>query len=147
MASINSNLKYIESTWQKATVKIDTSSRQARDEMMNALVDLSKKQIKGTRPAGQKATAGQSPMNRTGNLRKSIKGVKVRSGYGKYSAVVGPDIVYGLAVEMGGQYAPPSWRGTTAMRGFPYMEPAFDKFKKVEFPKIVNKYFRGWVVK
>jgi hypothetical protein len=147
MATVKSNLKYIEASWEKATQKVDTSSKQARDEMMAVLVELSKKQIKGTRPAGQKATAGQSPMNRTGNLRKSIRGKKTTIGFGRYSAEIGTDIVYGLAVERGGKYAPPSWAGTSAMRGFPYMEPAFDKFKQKEFPKIVNKYFKGWVIK
>lgn len=147
MTPVTSNLKYIESSWEVATQKVETNSAKARDEMMETLVKLSRAQIKGQRPPGQKATAGQSPMNRTGNLRKSIKGKKSRQGYGRYTAEIGPNVVYGVAVEWGREYAPPSWHGTSAMRGFPYMEPAFDKFKAKEFPKIVNKYFKGWVIR
>jgi hypothetical protein len=78
-------------------------------------------------------------MNRTGNLRRSIRGEKFRTGFGKYEAIVGPTIIYGRAVELGGNWSPPSWSGTTAVRGFPYMAPAFKKFMVIA-PRIVAKH-------
>ncbi len=108
---------------------IGKGAQNARDEMMVTLIQLSKEEIKGRRPEGQKATAGQPPMNRTGNLRRSIRGEKRTVGFAKYTAIVGPTIIYGRAVELGGEFSPKSWKGTTAVKGFPYMAPAFKKFK------------------
>ena len=65
-------------------------------------------------------------------------GEKITKGFAKYEAIVGPTIIYGRAVELGGNFAPRSWKGTTAMRGFPYMVPAFKKFQ-VLAPNIVRK--------
>lgn len=124
---------------------MDEGARNARDEMMLALIQLSKEEIKGRRPEGQKATSGIPPMNRSGNLRRSIRGEKFRKGFASYSAIVGPTIVYGRAVEIGGQWAPRSWKGTSAMAGFPYMKPAFIKFRTVA-PAIIAKHI-GQVVK
>ena len=138
---ISSNLRLVTRAVQNAGKEIDLSARAARDEMMNSLIQLSKEEIKGRRPKGQKAIAGQPPMNRTGNLRRSIKGDKFRQGFASYSAIVGPTIVYGRAVEMGGEYAPPSWRGTSAMKGFPYMQPAFKKFQNQIQSQIILKHF------
>jgi len=72
-------------------------------------------------------------------IRRSIRGQKFNKGFGKYEAIVGPTIIYGRAVELGGKYAPPSWKGTSAMAGFPYMNPAFQKFK-VQVPMIIRKH-------
>ena len=147
---IISNLKAVKRDWQKATNSVDTRARRTRDEMMTALIQLSKEEIQGKRgshkgPNGgrvwDKATAGQPPMNRTGDLRRSITGKKYKAGFGTYSAIVGPTIIYGRSVEVGGQYAPPSWRGTSATRGFPYMEPAYKKFRTQVFQQIVRKNF------
>lgn len=135
---ITSNLKLVRDSVTKATKSIDEGARNARDEMMTALIQLSKEEIQGRRPKGEKATAGQPPMNRTGNLRRSIRGVKITRGFAKYEAIVGPTIIYGRAVELGGNFAPRSWKGTTAMRGFPYMAPAFKKFQVIA-PSIVRK--------
>ena len=138
---ISSNLRLVKRAVENAGKEIDLSAKAARDEMMNALIQLSKEEIKGRRPKGQKAIAGQPPMNRTGNLRRSIKGEPSRQGFASYSAIVGPTIVYGRAVEMGGEYAPPSWRGTSAMKGFPYMQPAFKKFQNKIQSQIILKHF------
>lgn len=135
---ITSNLKLVRESVTKATKSIDEGARNARDEMMMALIQLSKEEIQGRRPKGEKATGGQPPMNRTGNLRRSIRGEKITKGFAKYEAIVGPTIIYGRAVELGGNFAPRSWKGTTAMRGFPYMAPAFKKFQ-VLAPNIVRK--------
>jgi len=136
---ITSNLKLVRDSVTKATKSIDEGARNARDEMMMTLIQLSKEEIQGRRPKGEKATAGQPPMNRTGNLRRSIRGEKITKGFGKYEAIVGPTIIYGRAVELGGNFAPRSWKGTSAMRGFPYMAPAFKKFQVIA-PAIVRKH-------
>jgi hypothetical protein len=47
-------------------------------------------------------------------------------------------MAYSRAVEMGGTYAPNSWQGTTAMKGFPYMKPAYEKFVQAG---LTNKIF------
>ena len=130
---------------EKAGGDMDKGAMKARDEMMLALIQLSKEQIEGRRPKGQKATSGRPPMNRTGNLRRSIRGEKYRKGFASYSAIVGPTIIYGRAVELGGQWAPDSWKGTSAMAGFPYMKPAFVKFRTIA-PAIIAKHI-GQVVR
>ena len=142
---ITSNLKLVRSALEKAGASMDKGAMAARDEMMLALIQLSKEQIQGKRPKGEKATSGQPPMNRTGNLRRSIRGEKFRKGFASYSAIVGPTIIYGRAVELGGSYAPDSWRGTSAMAGFPYMKPAFMKFRVIA-PAIITKHI-GQVVR
>jgi len=130
---ITSNINEVMRAVNKATSKLDIGAREARDEMMNTLIQLAKEEIKGERPKGQPATPGQPPMNRTGNLRRSIRGEKYRQGFATYSAVVGPTIVYGRSVEMGGKYAPRTWSGETKSKAFPYMQPAFKKFQRVAY--------------
>jgi hypothetical protein len=125
---INSNINQVIRAVTKATDKLDTGARMARDEMMNTLTQYAKEEIKGRRQPGERAVSGEPPMNRTGNLRRSIKGERYRQGYATYSAVVGPTIVYGRALELGGKYAPKSWRDN---QKFPYMKPAFEKFQRV----------------
>lgn len=136
---IVTNLKMVRGKVTDYTKNINEGARKARDEMMVTLIQLSKEEIKGRRAKGDKAIAGQPPMNRTGNLRRSIRGEKFQKGFSKYEAIVGPTIVYGRAVELGGNYAPASWKGTSAVRGFPYMAPAFKKFQVVA-PGIVRKH-------
>jgi len=135
----------VRSALEKAGADMDKGAENARNEMMLALIQLSKEQIVGQRPKGQKATSGQPPMNRTGNLRRSIRGEKFRKGFASYSAIVGPTIIYGRAVELGGRYAPESWKGTSAMAGFPYMKPAFIRFQSIA-PAIVAKHI-GQVIR
>ena len=130
---ITSNIKQVRREWEKTTDSLEGHAIAARDEMMTTLIQLAKEEIQGERPKGQKATPGQPPMNRTGNLRRSIRGEKYRQGFATYLAVVGPTIVYGRSVEMGGKYAPPTWSGETKSKAFPYMQPAFKKFQRVAY--------------
>ena len=146
---INTNLKLVRSQVDQMMVNLDKGSRAARDEMMVAMIQLAKEEIKGKRPytlsaSGktkyyEKATAGQPPMNRSGNLRRFIIGEKTNNGFASYSAIVGPTMEYSRAVEKGGSYAPESWHGTTAMQGFPYMHPAYLKFREI-YPAILKKH-------
>ncbi len=130
---ITSNLKLVREATKKAGKSIDDGARATRDEMMTTLIQLAKAEIVGKRPKGQVATSGQPPMNRTGNLRRSIRGEKYNVGFAKYEAIVGPTMIYGRAVEMGGA---PTW---TKGQKFPYMSPAYAKFRLIA-PRIVQKH-------
>jgi len=129
---ITSNLRQVREVLEKAGKGLDDSARNCRDEMMNTLIQLAKEEIVGRRPKGEKAISGQPPMNRTGNLRRSITGEKSRKGFGKYEAIVGPTIIYGRRVELGGGNWPSGTR-------FPYMAPAFAKFRVIA-PRIISKH-------
>ena len=130
---ITSNLKLVKEATKKAGKSIDDGARATRDEMMTTLIQLAKAEIVGRRPKGERATSGQPPMNRTGNLRRSIRGEKYNVGFAKYEAIVGPTMIYGRAVEMGGA---PTW---TKGQKFPYMSPAYAKFRLIA-PRIVQKH-------
>lgn len=134
---LTQNLRLVRKSVDKFTTNIDVSSRIARDEMMAALIQLSKEEIKGKRPEGQKAWTGRPtpPMNRSGDLRRNIRGEKFQQGFASYTAIVGPQIIYGRRVELGGGNWPSGVR-------FPYMEPAYDKFRTQVLPQIQAKYFR-----
>jgi hypothetical protein len=128
---IQNNIPQVVKAVNRKMLKIDLSVRAANNELSNKLVQLAKEEIKGRRAPGEKATPGEPPMNRTGNLRRSIKAERFRQGFATYSALVGPTIIYGRSVEVAGKYAPPTWTGATKEKGFPYMKPAFIKFQKV----------------
>jgi hypothetical protein len=130
---ITSNLKLVKEATKKAGKSIDDGARATRDEMMTTLIQLAKAEIVGRRPKGERATSGQPPMNRTGNLRRSIRGEKYDIGFAKYAAIVGPTMIYGRVVELGGA---PTW---TKGQKFPYMSPAYAKFRLVA-PRIVQKH-------
>ena len=130
---ITSNLKLVREATKKAGKSIDDGARATRDEMMTTLIQLAKAEIVGRRPKGERATSGKPHMNRTGNLRRSIRGEKYNVGFAKYEAIVGPTMIYGRAVEMGGA---PTW---TRGQKFPYMSPAYAKFRLIA-PRIVQKH-------
>ena len=134
---IKHNLNLVRNAVTKATKNLDDGARNARDEMSMVLTQLAKEEIKGKRGKvggkWEKATSDQPPMNRTGNLRRSIRAEKKKEGFAKYSAIVGPTIIYGRVVELGGN---PNWASGTK---FPYMAPAFRKFAPLA-PRIVQKH-------
>ena len=130
---ITSNLKLVREATKKAGKSIDDGARATRDEMMTTLIQLAKAEIVGRRPKGERATSGKPPMNRTGNLRRSIRGEKYDIGFAKYAAIVGPTMIYGRVVELGGA---PTW---TKGQKFPYMSPAYAKFRLLA-PRIVQKH-------
>jgi hypothetical protein len=63
-------------------------------------------------------------------------GEKFRSGFASYSAIVGPTIIYGRRVELGGG----NWKAGVR---FPYMEPAYAMYRSAVHKQIVDKYFRS----
>ena len=145
---IVNNINAVKKAITSQTRKIDEGARAARDEMMTTFIQLAQEEIQGERGViGNKikfvdgqakrggklrgddpAVPGQPPKNRTGNLRRSIRGEKAREGFASYTAIVGPTIIYGRSVEIGGKYAPPTWRNNEK---FPYMQPAFNKFQRL----------------
>ena len=130
---ITTNIYTVKKAIDKKLTDVDVSVMKARDEMMARLIKLSQEEIKGRRPKGQKATSGEPPMNRTGNLRRSITGKKAQEGFARYSAEVGPTMIYSRAVELGGA---PTWHDG---QHFPYMKPALQKFQR-EAMAIIRKY-------
>lgn len=143
---LNNNVKLVQNIWKQSTKNVDIAARAARDEMMNSLIQLSKEQIKGARrytegPRGgrvyEKAWKGfpTPPQNRTGDLRASIRGERFNLGFANYQAIVGPTIIYGRQVELGGGNWPSGVR-------FPYMEPAYRTFLTSVLPQVQRKYFR-----
>jgi hypothetical protein len=128
--TIKTNLNIVHREMNQLIDTMDVGSRKAANELAAAMEQIAKNEIQGKRQLNEKAEAGKPPKNRTGNLRRSIKSFKYREGFATYRAVVGPTMIYARAVELGGEYAPRSWQGTTAMKGFPYMQPAWEKFKK-----------------
>ena len=111
--------------WEAWQVKFDRQVGFAATEISLRLEGAAKRMIVGQRPAGEKAISNQPPMNRTGNLRRSIRGTTEREGFGIYSAVVGADMIYARAVEIGEPYNPPSWKDG---QRFPFIEPAVRNF-------------------
>lgn len=154
---IITNIKAAKRGLDKIVLEVDARTIAARDEMMARMIQLAQEEIQGERGViGNKikfvdgqakrgakirgddpAVSGQPPKNRTGNLRRSIRGQKFREGFGSYSAIVGPTIIYGRRVELGGGNWP---EGVN----FPYMKPAYDKFMKAgEFQTIFKKHLGG----
>ena len=146
----------------KKQTAMDANVIAARDEMMALMIEYAQEEIQGERGViarkvsfvdgkvkrggkiydyGQDyAVPGQPPKNRTGNLRRSIRGVKYRVGFGTYGATVGPTIIYARQVELGGginsRTGRPIWPNGV---NFPYLKPAYEKFK-IMVPGIIRKH-------
>ena len=145
---IVSNIASVTKAIDKKIDKVDINVMAARDEMMARLIQLAQNEIQGERGVVARkisnhakiynykqdpAISGQPPKNRTGNLRRSIIGKKASEGFASYSAIVGPTVIYGRAVELGGA---PTW---TNGQHFPYMAPALQKFQR-EAIAIIRKH-------
>ena len=127
--TVKTNINLFHREMNQLIDTMDAGARKAANELAAAMEQIAKNEIQGKRQLNEKAEAGKPPKNRTGNLRRSIKSFKYREGFASYKVEVGPTMVYSRAVELGGEAAPRSWQGTSAMRGFPYMLPAWIKFK------------------
>jgi hypothetical protein len=135
---MSDNLPEVERALLAYQKEFDIKLAAAADEISIRLEGLAKREIKGRRPKGQKAITGQPPMNRTGNLRRSIVHASERKGFAKYEAIVGAEMVYARAVEMGSPYNPPSWQNG---QKFPFLQPAVDKaIKSNMVQKILAKH-------
>lgn len=119
------NLPEVLAALQAYENALDYKVGKATYEISQALEGYGKRQIKGARPEGEKATTGLPPMNRTGNLRRSIRGRHERIGFARYEAIVGADMIYARAVEVGAPYNPPTWQNG---EHFPFLEPALKEF-------------------
>lgn len=134
--NIESNIKRVIRQIHHTQAQLDSQSAAIRDELSMKLLVLAKEEIKGKRRPGERATIGEPPKNRTANLRKSIRAQKFREGFHTYVALVGPTVIYGRSLEVGGKFAPRTWPEGAR---YPFMEPAFLKFKKLA-PYIVRKH-------
>jgi phage gpG-like protein len=138
---MSDNLNEVEAALKNHLNRFDIQIGRAAEEISLQLEGDGKREIKGQRPKGEKATKGQPPMNRTGNLRRSIRGESMRKGFGKYTAIVGADIEYARAVEIGAPYNPPSWQNGEY---FPYLSPALNKFASSgKIQRIITKHLRS----
>ena len=122
---MSDNLPQVEAALAAYKAGFDMRIANATREISYALEGYGKREIKGERPKGEKAITGQPPMNRTGNLRRSIRGTSERIGFANYVAIVGADMIYARAVEVGAPYNPPTW---TKGEHFPFLQPALQKF-------------------
>lgn len=135
---MSDNLPEVEQALLAYQKRFDERVGEAAREIALKLEGLAKREIKGRRPKGQKATIGMPPMNRTGNLRRSIMNTTQRKGFAKYEAIVGAEMVYARAVEKGAPYNPPTW---TKGERFPFLQPAVDKaIKSKVLEKTLQKY-------
>lgn len=135
---MSDNLPEVEQALLAYQKRFDERIGAAAREISLKLEGLAKREIKGRRPKGQKAVTGMPPMNRTGDLRRSIMSTTERKGFGKYEAIVGAEMVYARAVEVGAPYNPPTW-----MNGerFPFLQPALEKaIKSKVLEKTLQKY-------
>lgn len=135
-----SNLPEVLAAWEAKQKRLDMAISQAAVEISLRLEGMAKRNIKGKRPEGEKATSGQPPMNRTGNLRRSIAGTTGRQGFGSYVSVVGAYMEYARAVEMGAPYNPPTW---TQGEHFPFLNPAVQDFIKSNMMNRILKKHLG----
>ena len=109
--------------------------------MMNALIQLSKEEVNekrtviGMTSTGNKiyerGTPGEPAHKRTGTLQRSITGKRAREGFASYTAIVGPGVIYGRRLELGGG----NWQSEVK---YPYMQPAYIKFIPIA-KKIIKK--------
>ena len=86
---------------------------------------LAKEEITGGHPRGTPtpSSPGEPPTNITGTLRRSISASDPQAmATGAYSVQVGPTVIYGRHVELGGPNWPPGV-------SYPYMRPAYEKAK------------------
>jgi hypothetical protein len=113
---------------------LDAKAKLTRDQMMTSLIKLSKEEVNTKRgvigktssgkPIYEKAIPGEPAHKRTGNLQRSITGTKATVGFANYTAIVGPQMIYGRRLELGGG----NWQSGIK---FPYMSPAYQKFRPI----------------
>jgi hypothetical protein len=148
---INTNLNLVRSKITQYGVTKTEQSRGALLEMANTLVQLAQEEVRPKRashrgPNGgtvwEKAVAGEPAHTRKGDLKGSIHFEYTQLGVANFSAIVGPAMKYARPLEIAGAFSPPNWHGATRQKGFPFMAPAFQKFRGV-MPLILAKHFGG----
>lgn len=130
------NLNIVKKAWDRRSESLDQAMEGLQRDLTAAAIQLAQNEIRGRRMPGERATPGAPPKNRTGTLRRSIRGEKTKRGFADYKAVVGPTVVYGRAVELGGARNWPS-----GLR-FPYMAPAYGKLRLVARQMIASNLGR-----
>ena len=148
---LNTNLKLVRSKMTEYSNDKRKQSKSALLEMAATLVQLAQEEVRPKRashkgPMGgtvwEKAVAGEPAHTRTGQLKGSIHFDYVELGPSNFSAIVGPGMKYARPLEIAGSFSPPNWHGGARQLGFPFMAPAFQKFRGV-MPAILAKHFGG----
>jgi len=149
---LSDNLPEVEESLKRWNTLFDRKLAEVVSDVSMRLEQLGKEEIQGERgyhyPNGKKrglkkdriydkAESGKPPMNRTGDLRRSIAGTMSRKGFGSYSAEVGAYTKYARHVELGG----PKWKPGVR---FPYLEPAVKKLVQSNYISTAfRKQFRS----
>jgi Bacteriophage HK97-gp10, putative tail-component len=149
---LSDNLPEVEAQLKEYVASFDARIARVASDVTMRFEQLAKEEIKGERgysyPGGkkrgkkaeriyEKAIPGQPPMNRSGDLRRSIAGTMKRIGFGIYSAEAGAYTVYARRLELGGG----NWKPGTK---FPYMEPALRKLLASGYiGSTLRKHFRS----
>ena len=142
MSGVRTNLSQVRRQMDSKIAGVDRAVFRTAAEIAATGTRFAKAEITGRR--GQtdgvwdKATPGKPPMNRTGTLRRSINSRVYKDGFGSYTGRIEPATNYARALEVGHQYAPPSWRFSDANEGFPYMRPALNRLRAA-IPGIIRK--------
>lgn len=119
------------------TFRIDNASRRIVERGGLLIANSAKRQFRGDTHA---LPNPPRPTRRTGNLRDSIEVKDVtRVGPGSWKSSVGPTMIYGRRVELGGSSSYMTKKGTevhVTTRPFPYLYPGFIEAK----PRLVELY-------
>ena len=134
----------LDAAFTKIAVKADLASRAIVAESAALVVAKAQNNFEGTRTRQKSATGkswtvtprehvgGSKPNVITGYLRRSIRWTPiVKMGRGDYWTKVGPNAIYGRAVELG-------YKGS---KGYPYFVPAVEE-SMPQFEGIRLRIFR-----
>ena len=134
MEIIVEGVSELSARFKALTVKADAAARNIVLKGAVVIAGESKKDFR-PRPSGSQTTSRRTgrvyykgapnypaqppmPTNRSGNLRRSIRMLKVRPmGFGRWESTTGPTVSYGGYVEY----------GTSRARPFPFMKPALER--------------------
>lgn len=117
--------KVIKALNQGVLGSVERAVKKGTTEVAVATTAEMKKQIRGKRPSVkvgktrvfEKGHPPESPMNRTGNLRRNIKYKVEKKGFdGSYVATIAPYAIYARRLEFGGGNWPAGTR-------YPFVEP------------------------
>jgi hypothetical protein len=148
------NVKAVESALGAMAAKVENASRIIVSQG-GALIEREAKQVFRPRPnksevhrngrvvflsTGANAPRKPRPTSRSGLLRGSITTAVDRVGNGRWMSRTGPTVKYGRNVESGKSTTTKSYAAVVEDRGYPFMDPAFEKAK----PRLSAIYREQW---
>ena len=115
--------------------RVEAASERGARQAAAYIQKLAMEELGNFHPAGTPtpSSPGEPPTSITGTLRRSISATDPqRMAIGAYSVQVGPTVIYGRHVELGGA----GWPEGVA---YPYMQPAYEKAKSdPQFRQIIG---------